>query len=160
MYSGTQLVLTEPSLLIWRPYAMKRGVFGFFLSWRAMPKSCRKRGEGTFLIILPLRWWSPFLRKKPETSGHFSFLNVYFLKSESMNKFVGSGVELKHRVNILSPFLDRALPLFDTKFDCAATATTSSERERYEFGLKGVIWHKTSSQIIKIDLFSLPGNLG
>ena len=57
-----------------------------------------------------------------------------------MNKFVGSGVELKHRVNILSPFLDRgALPLFDTKFDCAAAATTSSERERYEFGLKGVI---------------------
>ena len=57
-----------------------------------------------------------------------------------MNKFVGSGVELKHRVNILSPFLDRALPLFDTKFDCAATAAAaSSERERYEFGLKGVI---------------------
>ena len=84
---------------------------------------------------------APFLREKPETSGHFSFLNVYFLKSESMNKFVGSGVELKHRVNILSPFLDRALPLFDTKFDCAAAAatTTSSERERYEFGLKGVI---------------------
>ena len=68
---------------------------------------------------------APFLREKPETSGHFSFLNVYFLKSESMNKFVGSGVELKHRVNILSPLLDRALPLFDTKFDCAAAATAT-----------------------------------
>ena len=73
---------------------------------------------------------APFLRGKPETSGHFSFLNVCFLKSESMNKFVGSGVELKHRVNILSPLLDRALPLFDTKFDCAATATAASSERK------------------------------
>ena len=71
---------------------------------------------------------APFSVKNQKLLVIFSFLNVYFLKSESMNKFVGSGVELKHRVNILSPFLDRALPLFDTKFDCAATTAAATTK--------------------------------